>query len=316
MKVLVTGATGFVGINLIRSLTNTEHDPVVFARDTNGMNGIPEEISAVEGDITQQGDVERALEKHGCDGIVHLAAIHGRYGAAETQGGIDWDLMREVNVNGSRSVFEAAEDYGVETVVFAGTLKSHPYFEGASDADYIKSKREAQSLLQNNEYEFDWTVVNPSTVVGPHDFRLAHFAMYQLICSNLILAPPMYIPKKINFVHARDVADSIIHYLENPTGACELVTGENTTMRRYCRLISGAKKGNCMIMPLPFAGLYLPFVLDMANRFGLVPVSSSQFNWSDRSVPQEIAECGPIEHKSTKEIVEDTHAWYSDAELL
>jgi len=78
MKVLVTGATGFVGINLIRSLTNTEHDPVVFARDTNGMNGIPEEISAVEGDITQQGDVERAPEKHGCDGIVHLAAIHGR----------------------------------------------------------------------------------------------------------------------------------------------------------------------------------------------------------------------------------------------
>lgn len=316
MKVLVTGATGFVGINLVRNLTNTDHEPVVFARDTDGMNGIPDDVAAFEGDITQKKDIERALKVHDCCAVVHLAAIHGRYGTAETQGGIDWELMKEVNVGGSLNVFDAAEDFDVETVVFAGTLKSHPYFEGTDDADYIKSKRMAQSLLQDNEYGFDWTVVNPSIVVGPQDFRLAHFSMYQLVCSNRMLVPPMYIPKKINFVHAKDVADSIIHYLESPTDDCELVTGANTSMRNYCKLISDAKKGNCLVVPVPFIRLHLPFILDLVNRFGLVPISSSQFNWSDRSVPQEIAERAPVEQRSIKDIVEDTHAWYSEAELL
>lgn len=316
MKVLVTGATGFVGINLVRRLTKTTHEPVVFARNTDELNGIPSEVSTAEGNITQDEDVKRALRNHECNAVVHLAGIHGRYGAAETQGGLDWELMEEVNVGGSRNVFDAAEDLDVERLVFTGTLKSHPYFEGTANADYIKSKKIAQSLLQENEYGFDWTVVNPSTIVGPQDFRLAHFSMYQLVSLNIVLIPPMYVPKKINFIHARDVVKSIIHFLENPTSDFEFLTGPNTSMRRYCDLISDTGESSCFVVPLPFARFYMPFLLNMANRVGLIPVSSSQFNWSDRSVPDEIAEQSPVDQHSVKEIVEDSHGWYSKMELL
>ena len=316
MKVLVTGASGFVGINLVRSLTKTDYEPIVFTRDTDGLNGIPDGITAVEGDITQIKDVEYALQTHGCDAVVHLAAMHGRYGAAETQGGVDWELIEKVNVHGSRNVFEAAEKFGVKSLVFAGTLKSHPYFEETDETDYIKSKRMAQTLLKENKYGFEWTVVNPSTVVGPHDFRLVHYPMFQLVCSNIILIPPMYMPKKINFVHVDTVARLMIHFLEDPANNCKLVTGPNTSMRKYCNLISDVGKSSSLVVPLPSAHRYLPFLLNTANRFGLIPVSSSQFNWSDRSVPEEIADRSPVDSQSVNEIVEDSYDWYSEMGLL
>jgi len=321
MNVLVTGASGFVGTNLLFRLDKENHKPIAFVRDK---SKIPETLDTVvveEGDVTERQTIERAVQAHNCDCIVHLAAMHGRYGNAETEGGPNLKLMKRVNVTGSVNVFEVAHDTDVDSLILSGTLNSHPRFSAdesgdVDGADYVITKRQAQQRLQNGSYAFDYTVVNPSVIVGPRDYRLVHYTTYQLVCSNRLLLPPMYMPKQINLVHVNDVTRSIMHYIENSTNRSELLTGYNTSMRRYCRLISKAAGTRCHVVPMPFARLYLPSVLDTLNDYSPLPVSSQMFNWNDRSVPADATARIPHQPATVSEIAEDTYSWYAEMELL
>lgn len=93
MKVLVTGAGGFVGRALLRAL-DARHEAVAFDR---GLAGVP----GIEGDLCDATALARALDT-GCDAIVHLATVPG--GAAESDPALAW----RVNVDATRTLFDAA----------------------------------------------------------------------------------------------------------------------------------------------------------------------------------------------------------------
>lgn len=125
MKILVTGAGGFIGANLVNQLLINNYDVNAFFRYTSSGNkgNLSEygfemwqenDFGTYFGDIRSLSDIKRAME--GCDRVVHLAA----------QIAIPWSYkspfeFMEVNVKGSMNVFQAARDLGVKRVVHMST---------------------------------------------------------------------------------------------------------------------------------------------------------------------------------------------------
>lgn len=110
MKVLVTGATGFIGRAAVASLRVAGHACVCF--DRLPFSGGSEDDSFVRGDIRDPVAVGRSIS--GCDAVLHLAAAHHDFGiAAET--------YHDVNVTGTEVVLRAMDAAGVGNIAFFST---------------------------------------------------------------------------------------------------------------------------------------------------------------------------------------------------
>jgi dihydroflavonol-4-reductase len=168
MKVLVTGAAGFIGAHLVSALTRAGADVRGFDRDE-PPNGVAD---WVRGDVTDRVAVGRAIE--GCDAVMHLAAVYSYYRR-------DAEAMLRVNVEGTRSVLEAA---GARRVVHTssaatcGPVAGRPAHEGDSPpawelkVSYKRSKIASEQLARDAAASGrDVVIVNPTTPVGPGDRR-------------------------------------------------------------------------------------------------------------------------------------------------
>lgn len=103
-SVLVTGAAGFVGANLVRSLLSEGHNVAVFARDSSRawrLNGLSSKIHAYPVDLTQKEEVANAI-KYIQPAIVYHCATYGGY-PSQT----DSSTIMHTNILGSLHLFEA-----------------------------------------------------------------------------------------------------------------------------------------------------------------------------------------------------------------
>jgi nucleoside-diphosphate-sugar epimerase len=173
MRVLVTGATGFVGGHTARALSEAGHSLRVLVRDparidaTLGPLGV-QIYDHVVGDMTDSDAVERALE--GCEAVVHCAAVVSLKRAQAEE-------VARVNPLGTRIVMDAAMKRDIDPIVVvssASALKAH---EGdrlrvddparASGSPYERSKAESVRLAR--QYQADGapiTLTFPGGVVG------------------------------------------------------------------------------------------------------------------------------------------------------
>ncbi len=169
MKVLVTGASGFIGSTLCEELSR--HGHTVRALD---LAPAPVDLSfpveLILGDVTDAGTCARAV--HGCDAICHLAAKVGDWGPARS--------YFAVNVGGTEALLAAARGAGVGRFVLASSLAVHHY-GGHLHADeraprdatinpYALSKIAAEDLLRQEAGPVEWVIVRPGVFpFGPRD---------------------------------------------------------------------------------------------------------------------------------------------------
>ena len=119
MRVLVTGATGFVGGAVARRLAREGHDVRALARPTADIARlVAAGIDVVPGDVRDSDSL--ALAVRGCSHVIHLAAAKSGSSA----------LMDEVNVRGTANVLAAARGTDVQRVVFGSTLGVHGFVTG------------------------------------------------------------------------------------------------------------------------------------------------------------------------------------------
>jgi dihydroflavonol-4-reductase len=243
MKVLVTGATGIVGTNLVRALLEASHQVRVLVRPSSDVRSLAKlPVERREGDILDLASLNAAAR--GCSVVFHAAAVFSYWGmSAEDQ--------RDLAERGTRNVLEAARKNRVQrvvvtssSVVLGSTARGQVLDENnaADEPDpsaYTRSKmaQEAAAFKRGEELGVDVVAVCPTLVVGGFDYRLSP--------SNANIVNYLNDPFRstfiggCNFVSAQDVAAGHMLAAEHgKTGARYVLGSENLTWQDAHRLIS------------------------------------------------------------------------------
>jgi len=177
-KVLVTGATGFVGSHLTKKLIASGAHTRILARE-----GRKTEIVASHkalgcevfyGDVRSKEEVSKAAE--GCEIIFHIAALF-------REAKHDDSVYYEINVEGTRNVLDAAEEHGVDRVVHCSTVGVHSHIpnppadetEAYRPGDiYQETKCEGEKLALERfkSGRVKGAVVRPAMIWGEGDLRM------------------------------------------------------------------------------------------------------------------------------------------------
>jgi dihydroflavonol-4-reductase len=207
-RALVTGATGFIGTALTRQLAERGDDLRLLVREgtsTADLDAFGAEV--VRGDITDRRAVQRAVR--GCERVFHVAGV--------TSLRADPARLFRINVEGTRTVMQAALKAGVERVVHTssiaavgpaphgGTVDERHLFDGARlGIPYANSKREAEvEALRYAARGLPVVVVNPAHVLGWGD---THRSSTEIVRRFMLRRIPAYVDGAICTVDVEDVA--------------------------------------------------------------------------------------------------------------
>lgn len=214
MKCFLTGASGFIGANLVHELVARGHQVRALLRpgsDLRGLAGVP--FERVSGDLGDRDTLKAALD--GCDWCFHVAASYHLWLR-------DYAPMYAANVAGTRNVLEAASHAGCSRIVYTSTVgciglprevngKVVPTDETTTIAEAQMSNHYKRSKWQAEQVAVEFArngapvvIVNPSAPIGPRDVKPTPTG--QVIVDFLNRAMPAYLDTGLNWVHVRDVA--------------------------------------------------------------------------------------------------------------
>jgi dihydroflavonol-4-reductase len=228
--ILVTGATGLLGNNVVRLLRERGERVRALVRataDPRPLAGLDVEIAT--GDVRDEASVRAAAT--GVKAIIHSAAWVK----------LSWrelDLAREINVRGTAHVADAAREAGVRLIHVSSTDALAP---GAPDqpanedtpgeklrCPYVVTKREAEREIQDRVSRgLDAVIVNPGFMLGPWDWKPSSGRMLLEIAQRFAPIAPR---GGISICDSRDVATAILSAIERgQRGRRYILAGENMT---------------------------------------------------------------------------------------
>lgn len=218
-KVLLTGADGFLGNNIVRELLNRGYEVKAFiepSRQPKTLDGLPN-LTFFRGDLLNPIDVEQAME--GCPFVIHAAANTTVIPARS-------EIIPKVNLDGTRHIITAAIKHKIQRLVFIGTAntfgfgtKEEPGYEGLPytgaqyGLDYMDSKYEAflELMTAVKENQLPAVVVNPTFMLGPYDVKPSSGAMIVNLYQGKI---PGYSSGGRNYIYVKDAACGVVNALE------------------------------------------------------------------------------------------------------
>jgi dihydroflavonol-4-reductase len=229
----VTGASGFVGANLVRALLDGGWRVRALVRaEAPALDGLP--FERIAGDLFTPA---LAGAMRGCDAVFHVAATYSLWHRDRAE-------MQRANVEGTRAVLAAARAAGVPRTVHTSSVAAIGVRSGAEPADetyqsprdaligaYKRSKfdAEAEAMRAAREGQ-DVVVVNPTTPVGPWDTKPTPTG--EIIVRFLTGRMPAYVDTGLNLVDVRDVAAGhIAAYERGVAGERYILGAENLTLR-------------------------------------------------------------------------------------
>lgn len=209
MKLLVTGATGFLGSTLVPLLRAAGHEVRALTR-----SGAPiAEVEIVKGDVRDPDAVRRALS--GVEGLYHLAGLVSRDPA-------DARKMYELHVDGTRNLMAAAARAKLQRIVLAsssGTIGVSRVRRVATEDDdypieavgrwpyYLSKIYEEKIAVELARHGLPVVILNPSLLLGPGDARMSST---QDIFRFLMGRIPVLPRGGISFVDVRDAAQAFL----------------------------------------------------------------------------------------------------------
>lgn len=276
MKILVTGGTGLVGLNLVRRLAAAGNDVRVLVRPSKrprlGLDDVA--VERVAGDVTDEASVRAAVA--GVEAVFHVAALtwQGPWAKVRRQ-------MEAVNVGGTEIVCRAAKEAGVRRLVHTSSTVAvgHGTVEQPCDeaspwnlqglGPYYDTKRNAEAVVDRFVAEgLDAVIVNPGYMFGPWDVKPTSGTMI-LEAARSPLGIPIYTAGGNSFCDVEAVADGHIAALaKGRTGERYILAGHNLPYREAFALINEVLGKPAPKLPVPAAlGPVLGPVLDGVGYF-------------------------------------------------
>jgi len=240
--VAVTGASGHLGANLVRALL-ARGRPVraLVHRDRRALAGLDLEI--VEADIRDIDGFRKALK--GIRVVYHLAASVSFLRNQQ-------DTLRSVNVLGTENAVQVCLENNARLLHVSSIHalepcssfeqlmdESCPLLSRSDGSPYDRSKSDSEHVVRDAiERGLDAVIVSPTSVIGPHDFRLSHQGEAIVAMANGSLLA--LVPGGFDWVDARDVVAAAIEAEHRaPRGARYLLSGHWATVRELSGLIEG-----------------------------------------------------------------------------
>ena len=212
MKLLVTGATGFLGSALVPLLREAGHEVRVLMRSGAAFPG----AESVKGDVRDPGSLRRALQ--GVEGLYHLAGLVSRDPA-------DARKMYELHLDWTRNLLAEAERAGVGRVVLAsssGTIGVSRTRRVATEEDdypietvgrwayYLSKIYEEKIAIEAARRGLPVVILNPSLLLGPGDARMSSTQdVFRFLMGRIPVMPR----GGISFVDVRDAAQAFLSAL-------------------------------------------------------------------------------------------------------
>jgi dihydroflavonol-4-reductase len=319
MFALVTGATGFVGANLVEALGARGWRVRALRRKSSSLKALEGlRYDDALGDVTEPDALARACA--GVDAVFHVAAV-------ATYWRSDIKHMYRVNVDGTRNVLNAARDAGVKRVVvtsssaavgrapFGGMVdEAHVYDVPRDEYPYGHSKVLAEQVVREQVAAGqDVVMVNPSVIMGPRDVNLIGGSIITELCKRDVPVAP---PGGVGMIDVGDVCDAHIAAFERGrAGERYLLNAENLWHRDIldvCKRVVG-RASRTRVLP---DGLVRAIAgpADLARRLGAaLPMSGEQLRlacdtfWFDASKARR--ELG-LTTRPFEETARRTHEWY------
>ncbi|MFC7081726.1 NAD(P)H-binding protein [Halorussus caseinilyticus] len=200
MRVLVTGATGFVGGHLVPALVEAGHEVVALVRDASRYDA-PDGVSVVEADLLDRESMEGVFE--GVDAAYYL--VH----SMQTDG----DFAQRDRL-AARNFVAAARGSDLGRVVYLGGLGE----TGDVLSEHLQSRREVETILTEGA-EFELTTLRAAIVVGDGS---ASFRMVRELVSKLpVMVAPRWVDNECQPIAIADVVGYLVGVLDVPETAGE-----------------------------------------------------------------------------------------------
>lgn len=281
MKILVTGADGLLGSNLVRELLSRGHAIRAFVqpgRQQKTLEGLPIEKSA--GNLLNPDEVIKAAE--GCEAIIHCAASTAVWP-------IRSEIINKVNIDGTKNIIEAVYKNNIQRLIYVGTANSfgfgsksqpgvegNPYKSATYGLDYMDSKYKAMQVVleEVKTNKLPAVIVNPTFMFGPYDSTPSSGAMIVALYKGKV---PGYTKGGRNYLRAKDAAVAIANALtKGSVGECYILGNENLSYREIFTKISNTigVKPPSLAIPSVFAKLYGRIGSIIGNVTGNAPAIS------------------------------------------
>jgi dihydroflavonol-4-reductase len=239
MIVAVTGATGHIGANLVRALIRQRRQVRALVHNNQGaLDGLDVELA--QGDVSDPYTLYRAFT--GAEVVYHLAALI-------SLSMNDWPAVETVNVTGTRNVVEACLKCGVRRLVHFSSIHAlvqeplnipvdelRPLVDSRGCPPYDRSKAAGEKEVREGiEQGLDAVILNPTAVIGPHDYQPSHLGEVLLAMARGRL--PAMVQGGFDWVDARDVVQGAIQAEQKaPIGAKYLLSGHWATVQDLARV--------------------------------------------------------------------------------
>lgn len=320
MKVLVTGATGFVGSHAVRRLLEDGHAVRVLARTPTKVGPLmekmgvdPARVEVAEGDITDAGAVGAAVA--GCDAVLHAAAVVATDRASEA-------LMESTNLAGTANVFDAAIDAACDPIVHVSSVAAlFPHANAVITADDPPAGRGAYGVTKaacdrlarsHQDTGHPLVILYPSGVMGPDDWTESiNLPSYKVWLEQGLPTARRF---STSYVDVRDLAELIAATMVPGGGPRRfLATGTHVTARELAAMIESIV-GRVRRIPLPQPAFWLwGKAGDLAKRFGIdLVVTSEGYDYMFNTVPGDDAPTTAatgVSFRPLTDTLRDTFVW-------
>jgi dihydroflavonol-4-reductase len=211
VKVLVTGASGFLGGRIISKLMEDGHEVVGLVRATSNIEGLPKNIEIKEADLFDIPSLEKAVQ--GVNVVIHLAAYFDFYPSDE-------DLMIRVNIEGTTNLMNACVGTDVERFIYCsttetmGAIRFPPGTEDTElrpDFSYGESKIQAERAIREITADTDLAhiILRPTGVMGEGDLYIM-YEIAQELYDGKVFALPRNMSSQFMFIHVDDVVSGFV----------------------------------------------------------------------------------------------------------